>query len=373
MRFKFIALLISIEFISSLGQIIVFMMLLFAVFLFTVKSKNQLANRIFSIFLLITAFDLSGLFLGEFIRTHFNFAILKTSSVLLQMPLFYLYVLAVCYSDFKLNSKHALHALMFFFFVYIFKISSFSEQSLFYFRIVGELQYFAYIILIFYSLSKYRTIYLENYAKADRSAYKWLFQITLYFCFAHLFVLLKTGALMSGIGESYLKLLYLFISSSALIIICWFVLKALYNPHLFTGIKSELEPLKAKLDNKELVAERDMATLSAIESLAYFMERKKPYLDYELTLEKLANQLKMEEKDLSILINHHLGKHFFDFINEYRIEEAKKILRNPENKKLTILEVLYQVGFNSKSSFYTAFKKITDQTPTAYRKSALAE
>jgi AraC-like DNA-binding protein len=91
-------------------------------------------------------------------------------------------------------------------------------------------------------------------------------------------------------------------------------------------------------------------------------------MDYELNLERLANQLQMPEKELSILINHYLGKHFFDFVNTYRINEAKSILADPEFEDKTILEILYQVGFNSKSSFYTAFKKATGNTPTQYRK-----
>ena len=102
------------------------------------------------------------------------------------------------------------------------------------------------------------------------------------------------------------------------------------------------------------------------------MENKKPYLDFELTLQKLCVQIERPEKELSILINHHMGKHFFDFINEYRIEHAKMILSNPDKKHQTILEILYQVGFNSKSSFYTAFKKITGKTPILYRKEVLA-
>jgi len=59
-----------------------------------------------------------------------------------------------------------------------------------------------------------------------------------------------------------------------------------------------------------------------------------------------------------MVINHYLKKHFFDFVNEYRINAAAEILKNPSNNKLTVLEILYDVGFNSKSSFNTAFKKI---------------
>ena len=99
------------------------------------------------------------------------------------------------------------------------------------------------------------------------------------------------------------------------------------------------------------------------------MVEEKPYLDYQLTLQKLADQIQIPEKELSLLINHYLNKHFFDFINEYRINDAKTLLKDVTKKEVTVLEIVYQVGFNSKSSFYTAFKKVTGQTPTAYRKS----
>ncbi|MEO0902667.1 MAG: helix-turn-helix domain-containing protein, partial [Bacteroidota bacterium] len=72
-------------------------------------------------------------------------------------------------------------------------------------------------------------------------------------------------------------------------------------------------------------------------------------------------------RELSILINHKMGQHFFDFVNSYRIQSAVDILKDPTKKKVTILEILYEVGFNSKSSFNTAFKKHTGHTPTTYR------
>ena len=98
------------------------------------------------------------------------------------------------------------------------------------------------------------------------------------------------------------------------------------------------------------------------------MLKNEPYLDSSLTIQNLAEQVKMPVKDLSVLINLFMNKHFFDFINEYRIEKAKEILRDPSQKDLTILEVLYEVGFNSKSSFSTSFKKYTGTTPTDFRK-----
>ena len=68
------------------------------------------------------------------------------------------------------------------------------------------------------------------------------------------------------------------------------------------------------------------------------------------------------------MINETVGQNFFDFVNRYRIEEAKKLLANPADKKITVLEVLYEVGFNSKSSFNTLFKKHTGLTPSEFKK-----
>lgn len=355
----------NIDLINSLGKLIVFLMLLFSVFLFTVKSNKRLANQLFALFLLLTAFDFSGFFLGNTLNDYPTIKALKMSSSLLQMPTFYLYVLATCYADFKLKPKHLLHVLLFLLFFIIFKITSISEQSFLLFTVMGELQYYTYIILIFWSLRKYKTVYLENYAN-NNDAYKWLFQITLFFCFAHLFVLVKLTLLYFGKDQNLIQNSYLLISTVALSTICWFVLKALYNPHLFTGVKIALEPIEPALDKVTTKHDKKAISDESTIRLTNYMQSKKPHLDFELTLQKLAVQIEMPEKELSVLINQKIGKHFFDFINEYRIEDAKRLLK--DQPQLTVLEILYQVGFNSKSSFYTAFKKETALTPLDYRK-----
>jgi AraC-like DNA-binding protein len=107
-----------------------------------------------------------------------------------------------------------------------------------------------------------------------------------------------------------------------------------------------------------------------IEQLKEYMIAKEPFLESSLTIQDLALKLNLNSRDLSVLINQSLNKHFFDFINEYRIEKAKKLLKDTSKKELTVLEILYEVGFNSKSSFNTAFKKQTGITPTQFRKIA---
>ena len=108
-----------------------------------------------------------------------------------------------------------------------------------------------------------------------------------------------------------------------------------------------------------------------LQKLQQYMVKEKPYLEPELTLDKLAAQLSLKPKMLSQVINELLQQNFFEFINFYRIEEAKKLLTNPKDKKITVLEVMYQVGFNSKSSFNTLFKKSTGLTPSDFKKQHL--
>jgi AraC-like DNA-binding protein len=210
-------------------------------------------------------------------------------------------------------------------------------------------------------------VYLENYSNHDNGIYKWLFQITVFFLFAHLFVLAKLGLQYLGQDQCFLQKIYLIISTIALFTICWFVLKALYSPQLFTGVKTYLEPIENLTEKNRFIPDKKTIPNESTSRLIAYMEQNKPHLDDELTLQKLAAQVDMPEKELSILINQQIGKHFFDFINEYRIRDAKILLKDQPN--LTVLEILYQVGFNSKSSFYTAFKKETGITPSDYRRS----
>ncbi len=263
---------------------------------------------------------------------------------------------------------------MFLLFVFIFKITAFSGQSLLFYEVIRERQFFSYIITVFFVLKKYKTLYLENYSNANYAIYKWIFQITVYACIAHSFVLIR-WYLSNSLYQQYILNINTLISVCVLLITIFFVLKALYQPELFTGINMNLKPVKSIIEKNtsKIIIQKSTSENQYLKKLTSFMETEKPYLDFELTLQRLASQLNISEKELSILINHHLGKHFFDFINEYRINEAKIILENPDEEDITILEILYQVGFNSKSSFYTAFKKNTNLTPTQFRKEALSQ
>jgi AraC-like DNA-binding protein len=150
-------------------------------------------------------------------------------------------------------------------------------------------------------------------------------------------------------------------------------MKALKHPELFRGINSKLRLTKDILpdveEKSESANEQNDLISRQITELKRYMTEKEPFLDPSLTIQELSNQINIQVRDLSILINHHMDQHFFDFVNEYRIQKAMNILKDQSKSQLTVLEILYEVGFNSKSSFNTSFKKYTSLTPTAYRNS----
>ena len=98
------------------------------------------------------------------------------------------------------------------------------------------------------------------------------------------------------------------------------------------------------------------------------MEKEKLYQEPELTLQLLSEKLQTPSYLTSQAINEGLKKSFYDLVNGYRIEEAKRLLVDPRNSGFTILSIGFDAGFNSKTTFHTVFKKFTGLTPTEYQK-----
>ena len=104
----------------------------------------------------------------------------------------------------------------------------------------------------------------------------------------------------------------------------------------------------------------------AVVRLVEYMKTKKPYLEPELTLTALSQGCGLPSDYLSSLLNQHLGVNFYDFVNQYRIDEFKQQLQVPENRKLTLVSIAFDSGFQSKATFNRVFKKVTGLTPSEY-------
>ncbi len=124
--------------------------------------------------------------------------------------------------------------------------------------------------------------------------------------------------------------------------------------------------------NGSEIVERDAQAKGevAFSEIDDYIIRNQKFLDPRLSLESLSEEINRSTSGLSKLMNTHSGSNFSDYINKYRVEEAKKLLGDNSFSAYTIVAIGLECGFNSKSTFYSAFKKFTGVTPTAFRKEA---
>jgi len=141
---------------------------------------------------------------------------------------------------------------------------------------------------------------------------------------------------------------------------------SLRRSSIFEGVESR-ETIDEE-SNSEAKLEVDP---SLVKRVTDHMETNKPYLAKILTLELLARQLDMPSRTLSTTINRQFKQNFFEFVNHYRVEEAKAQLADFNQKDKTMIDIMADCGFNSKATFNTFFKKMVGRTPSQYREAQL--
>jgi AraC-like DNA-binding protein len=373
----------STDLLGYLTLGIVFIAVLLAIFALVVPTTNKLGNRLMAAYLLILAITISAFFYHRYFTPPLVIEKLRDDINLLSAPLFYLFVLSVLYRDFSLRWSHLWHTLPFvlIFLLYVprFYAVSEAERGAFfddYFgygetlaaSIISHGQAIFYLGLVFAALFRYRKVLRENYSDSSAITHRWLWQTN---------VLLSVLFGFSAFKNIYKRFVYDYelvtwvrigMVTLLLAFLSWLLFKTLLNPRLFRGVDSSLKPLGgvgAAAGAKEV---EEAPVDPRFAHLHTHMQQERPYLSPSLTMRELAKQLDWPERELSVLINQQSGRHYFDFVNDYRIGYAKEILKDTANRKMTVLEILYAVGFNSKSSFNVAFKNRTGMTPTQFRK-----
>ena len=132
-------------------------------------------------------------------------------------------------------------------------------------------------------------------------------------------------------------------------------------PQLIHIIRLEAE--REKYLNSQV---KNIDAAEIIRKLDFLVHKEKLFLREDISLKDVAARLDITAHQLSEILNTRLEKNFFSFINELRIDEAKKLLRDKPDEP--VLAVAFRTGFNSSSSFYTAFKKYAGMSPAAWRK-----
>ncbi len=355
-----------------------------AIFLFMRKREEGALIKFLSMFLLVAAllFLMAAFHQARQTKLLIIFGPIIYPLILSLGPLLYLYIKSALQKDFKFKILDIFYffptffAFAFFARIYFFPyeqqvkfIESFYShnvtlaETLFrYFDIAYRA---VFVILSIKLLSDYRERLKEEYSALENIDYGWLKQLLIYYLIT-VFVLLAITVMNLDndyriILASYLALIMYFIGYRIM------TDTSRQNPKIENlTLHGKGKPKeKSKYEKSGLNGEK-VSVLK--EKLLYEIEKNKIYVDPDLTLKKLAEILGATQNQVSQLINEQFGRNFYEFINGYRVELAKKLLVSEEYKNESVLSIAFDVGFQSKSTFNAVFKKITKTTPSQYRK-----
>ncbi len=371
----------SINLLSLIIIIGLFEGVFIALYLFLKKSVKSYANWFLAgILLVVVSFFLPGVVYRIGLLPQFPHVVnISHLTYFLFGPLAYFYVLSCSRKDFKIKPLAWLHFLPavavaiyhlpFFMQGGEEKIQAFADFFLRFDRglplwfeigrVIHPVMYFGICIKL---VLQYRRNLPNMASSIDHNFHRWL----LYFCIFLLLPIL-TGFIVGVSNYSVLPrtatavILFVFIMSIHIAI--------LVKPSLFQVFPHQMEMDSPEEEKKKYESSnlQDQKKEKYVSRLLDYMDTEKPHLQSELTLSELSEQVKIPTHHLSQIINEKLKCNFLDFINGYRVKEVQNHLSDPDSKNLTILSLAFESGFNSKSTFYAAFKKQTSMTPNQYR------
>jgi AraC-like DNA-binding protein len=294
-------------------------------------------------------------------------------SLMLHGPLLFLYVRMITSHDAKLETTDIWHAVpvgILFLVIGVFHISSTDlllrlelnppVDAVTIVWAIAKVQPVAYCVACWYMAHRYSRRLRDRYAQFSISEPAWLLWLSVGFLVSwswsllvHLLAKITSPdtADSLGLADNYV---------SFVLIIALFLYSLLHAQKLLRSPATEAASSAAIAPQPEQIARLENA-----------MVIDKRYLENNLTLDSFAEAIQLPSRTVSQIINNHFNTNFFEYVNGYRVEEAKRLLADPSKTELTILDILLASGFNSKSAFHRFFSRLVGTSPTAFRRRAL--
>jgi AraC-like DNA-binding protein len=341
------------------------------------REVNVLGNRLLAILLFLLAtwvFD-KGLFDNHFYETHI--ALLGLTDMLLYFtpPTLYLSVVYFVSLDKTFNKKDLIHyllpVLLLPMFIYAvlespeIKLNNLKSSDYIYSGISRFLyiQIFFYWVLSYLRIKKHQKNIQIFAASTEDIDLSWLKN----------FLFGIAGMIAISFAEFYFNNSVVFKYASVGYLIATYILSyfALRQNEVFALDSKEREEIKDIIEEQNPTQKQERLSETALVPLKIrlmtVMESEKVYLDEALNLPKLADKIDISTHDMSYLLNDGFGQSFFQFVNNYRVEEAKRLLLSEKHSHFNMLGIAYASGFSSKTTFNTTFKKLTNQSPSEFK------
>jgi len=356
---------------------LIFIQSILSAFVFFFLKEKHISNTIMALWFCINVLNFIGLLIPGSLNDYIGIGFLPF--LFLIGPLFFFYILSLVKIDFRFKWLHILHVVPFFilslsrFFIYT---ESFAPS--FYFSGHMSMKYMIIYILISISISVYMiAIYvmlvqhrknIKNYFSSTPNEIKldWVFVILSLISLSYIFLLYVP--LIDLFSLSIEKKIFWFDQFNSGLLAFILLVFGLLQPIIYNNRPVNTEERKNNEIYKSVksgLSEAESKTIA--NKIINYLDNSKPYLDPEYNLEIMARDLNITRQNISLVINDTIGKNFYQLINEYRVEEFKQLVLDSKYNNIKLLELAYDAGFNSKSSFNRIFKEITGSTPSSYK------
>lgn len=375
--------------------ILVFQGLIFAILLLARYSiKKNISDLFLALILLLTCYSQTCYTVGfmgwydTYRNTKINYFLYNIAIVL--GPLIFLYVRSITTSNFTFKKKDWWHFFLAFFFafyrivifIYDAQQPGFNNTQNGFLKINLDeaiiqpvmsfiefpflLLYLAFTLQLFYNYRKKIMHYFSNTYKLELN---WILSFLILFALLFLYDTIQSivGVFVTDLSFKQRWWLNLLTAIITLYIGIkgYFTDTTKLNKLNFSFSPSrDAIPEKKDSSTKKTISEKDIKVLKAL------MENDKVYLNPELNLSDLAEQANMSRAKVSEVINSGFNKNFNDFVNMYRINAFKNMIKENKHKQLSLLGIAQECGFNSKATFNRVFKKLTNHSPSEYLKSS---
>ncbi len=378
--------------ITIINNISIYQGIFLVIVLFN-RKDNKFSNRLLAAFLFISTLCSIAISLAikskpalVYILTFFIFPLM-----FLYGPIIYFYTKSMTGDINRLIKKNIYHLLpsILIFLIYLIVNSSNKNNSFDYYYLKIFILVFSILMPVFiiiYIIFSLKV--LDQYSKEIENFFSNVEGLRILWIKIFIGIILVLSLYYDAISwlkifniiDSLFSQIFTLINSCFIIITAFFLLN---NPDIFKHThKSLIELAESKrrmqeVFNKEAKIKYERSNIDSSRKDEYqkilvtYMKEKKPYLEENITLKDLANELSMPPYHLSLVINERMNMNFFNFINSYRIEEVINKLSDPDKLNKNILNIAFESGFNSKSSFNIAFKSLTGMTPTEFKKQKL--
>ena len=355
-------------------------LVMIAFFLLVVREgRNQVANRLLSLFCLAHGAGIANdLLASQQLYDRYPLLIESDTVVLLTIgPLCYLYVQAMTQIQFRFRPKHLWHLLPFAVYVVWLlpvKLQEPATQVAQYHDWVSGRQpvplmavYYSKVVILAYLMAAYRLIMRhqqrvrELLADVEQKDLRWLMGLLVVLVGLFAAWVLNNEGLLPGIYFGLAHVAYSYWLG-------YYVInqKAIYTHVAPTVSLDTLDEQPRIRYRNSTMTESEQRAL--VEQVRRFMLTERPHLNKDLTLTTLADGLRLSPSQLSQVLNEGFGENFYTFVNRHRVEESKRLLIDPAFAHYNILGIAFEAGFNSKSTFNKTFREMVGQSPSDYQK-----